>query len=116
MIFVSPSTFGLLIVFVVEFSDEFAVLVFDPRGNRHRSQIKSLTTILTSEEKHTQVSDSEYPSFFIDFELNLASELKFSSELHLASELKFASKLNLASYLLIQLQTFASIIRNWILL
>ncbi|KAK2369268.1 hypothetical protein QL285_082415 [Trifolium repens] len=35
MIFVSPSTFGLLIVFVVEFSGEFVVLVFDPGGNRH---------------------------------------------------------------------------------
>jgi hypothetical protein len=42
MIFVSPSTFGLLIVFVVQFSDEFLVLVFDPGGNRHRSQLKSL--------------------------------------------------------------------------
>ncbi|PNX89036.1 hypothetical protein L195_g045153, partial [Trifolium pratense] len=85
MIFVSLSTFGLLNVLVVEFSGEFAVLVFDPGGNRHRSQLKSLTTILTSEEKHTQVSDSESPSFFIDTELNLDSELKFASELNLAS-------------------------------
>ncbi|PNX93860.1 hypothetical protein L195_g017022 [Trifolium pratense] len=30
----SPSTFCLIIVFVVEFSGEFAVIVFDPGGNR----------------------------------------------------------------------------------
>jgi hypothetical protein len=57
MIFVSSSTFGFLIVFVVDFSDEFGVLVFDPGGNLHRSQLKPFT-ILTSEEKHTQVSAS----------------------------------------------------------
>jgi hypothetical protein len=57
MIFVSSSTFGFLIVFVVDFSGEFGVLVFDPGGNLHRSQLKPFT-ILTSEEKHTQVSAS----------------------------------------------------------
>jgi hypothetical protein len=57
MIFVSSSTFGFLIVFVVDFSDEFGVLVFDPGGNLHRSQLKPFT-ILTSKEKHTQVSAS----------------------------------------------------------
>ncbi|CAJ2651138.1 unnamed protein product [Trifolium pratense] len=98
MIFVSPSTFGLLIVFVVEFSVEFIVLVFDPGGNRHRSQLKSLTTILTSEEKHTQVSDSESPSSFIDSELKLASELKFASQLNLASGIPSDTTSNFCIY------------------
>ncbi|MCH87430.1 hypothetical protein A2U01_0008300 [Trifolium medium] len=51
----SPSTFCLIMVFVVEFSDEFAVIVFDPGGNRHHSQLKSLTAIFTSEAKHTKL-------------------------------------------------------------
>jgi hypothetical protein len=51
MIFVSSSTFGLLIVFVVEFFGEFVVLVFDPGGNRHQ----------------------------IDSELNFTSELNLAS-------------------------------------
>jgi hypothetical protein len=39
-IFLSPSTFRLIIMFIVKFFGGFVVLVFDPGGNPHRSQIE----------------------------------------------------------------------------
>ncbi|CAJ2656708.1 unnamed protein product [Trifolium pratense] len=100
----SPSTFCLIMVFVVEFLGEFAVIVFDPGGNRHLSQLKSLTAIFISEEKHTKVRDSKSSLFIIDSELNLASEHNLPSELNLASGTNSDTSL-----FLIQLHTFASI-------